>query len=122
MSEEQQSEAQESRYGSRLAHMFGYITPEDRARWEQERAQNTRRIGAIKKGTKSALSSTMEFGERNIGSKLDAAHRVAAQTRFDESHDKIVNKHRDPRTRSIVESVDYEPKDERQEIEPDIEI
>ncbi|MFD2024166.1 MULTISPECIES: hypothetical protein [Promicromonospora] len=122
MSDDQRAEGQQSRYGSRLARMFGYVTAKDRGEWEQERMQNRRNVNAVKKGAKSSLSSMMEFGERNIGSRLDAAHRVAAQTRFEESHDKVVSRHRDPRTRSIVETVDYEPKDERQEIEPDIEI
>lgn len=114
MSDDQQAEA--TRYGSHLAGMFGYITPEDRSRWEQERAQNKGHVNAVKKGAKSSLSSMMEFGERNIGSRLDAAHRVAAQTRFEESHEKVVSKHRDPRTRSIIETVEYDAKDERQEI------
>ena len=120
MSDDQQVE--ETRYGSRLARMFGYITPEDRSRWEQERAQNKRHVNAVKRGVKSSLSSTMEFGERNVGSKLDAAHRVAAQTRFEQSHERVVSRHRDPRSRSIIETVGYDPRDERQEIEPDVEV
>ena len=120
MSDDQQ--AAETWYGSRLARMFGFVTAEDRSRWEQERSQNKGHVNAVKKAAKTSLSSMMEFGERNIGSRLDAAHRVAAQTRFEESHERVVSTHRDPRTRSIVETVDYEPKDERQEIEPDVEI
>jgi hypothetical protein len=122
MSDEKQPEVQETRYGSRLARMFGYVTPEDRSNWEQQRAQNRSHVSAAKKGVKSALGSMMEFGERNIGSKLDAAHRVAAQKHFEESHDRIVSKHRDPRTRSIVETVDYQRTDDREEIEPDLEM
>lgn len=120
MSDDQQID--EIRYGSRLARMFGYVTSEDRGRWEQERAQNREHVSALKRGAKSSLSSMMEFGERNIGARLDAAHRVAAQTRFEQSHEKVVSRHRNPRTRSIVETVEYDAKDERQEIEPDVEI
>jgi hypothetical protein len=119
---QEQNLGQEARYGSRLARMFGYVTPEDRSRWEQMRAQNEPNVSAAKQGAKSLLGSLMEFGDRNIGAKLDAAHRVAAQQRFDESHDKIVNKHRDSKTRNIIESVDYQPKDDREEIEPDLEL
>lgn len=119
---QEQNEGQQVRFGSRFARMFGYVTPEDRSRWEQQRAQNKPNVNATKQGTKSALGSMMEFGERNIGAKLDAAHRVAAQQRFEESHDKIVNKHRDPKTQSIVERVDYEPKEDREEIESDLEL
>ncbi|MEV7867542.1 hypothetical protein AB0P17_15880 [Streptomyces sp. NPDC088124] len=119
---QEQNEDQQVRFGSRFARMFGYVTPEDRSRWEQQRAQNKPHVNAIKHGVKSSLSSMMEFGERNIGAKLDAAHRVAAQHRFEESHNKVVNQRRDPDTRSIIESVDYEPRDDREEIEPDLEL
>jgi hypothetical protein len=119
---QEQGEGQQVRFGSRFARMFGYVTPEDRSRWEQQRAQNKPHVSALRQGATSALSSMMEFGERNIGAKLDAAHRVAAQQRFEESHDKVVNHRRDPNTRSIIESVDYEPRSDREGIEPDLEI
>ncbi|MBD0673920.1 hypothetical protein [Streptomyces sp. CBMA156] len=119
---QEQSEEQQVRFGSRFARMFGYVTPEDRSRWEQQRAQNKPHANAIKHGAKSSLSSMVEFGERNIGAKLDAAHRVAAQQRFEESHNKVVNQRHDPYTRNIIESIDYEPKDGREEIEPDLEL
>ncbi|MEW2413076.1 hypothetical protein AB0953_05040 [Streptomyces sp. NPDC046866] len=119
---QEQSEGQQVRFGSRFARMFGYVTPEDRSRWEQQRAQNKPHVSALRQGAVSALSSMMEFGERNIGAKLDAAHRVAAQQRFEESHNKVVNQRRDPNTRNIIESVDYEPRGDREGIEPDLEI
>ncbi|MGW6600515.1 hypothetical protein [Streptomyces sp. NPDC055036] len=118
----EQLEEQQTRYGSHLARMFGYVTPEDRSRWEQTRAQNKKHVSAAKEGTKSALGALMEFGERSIGAKLDAAHRVAAERRFEESHDRIVSERHNPRTQSIIESVGYEPKDNREEIDPDLEI
>ncbi|MDX2545868.1 hypothetical protein ACOT81_38050 [Streptomyces sp. WI04-05B] len=119
---QEQNEGQQVRFGSRFARMFGYVTPDDRSRWKQQRAQNQPNVSATKQGTKALLGSMMEFGERNIGAKLDAAHRVAAQRRFEESHDKVVNQRRDPNTRNIIESVDYEPRDDREEIEPDLEL
>lgn len=122
MSENQPADQQQERYGSRLAQMFGYITPEDRSRWEQQRAQNKSTVNATKQGAKSSVGSMMEFGDRNINAKLNAAHRIADQQRFDESHEKIVNTRRDPKTRSIIESVDYEYKDDRDSIDPDFEL
>ncbi|MFB7917070.1 hypothetical protein [Streptomyces sp. NPDC056061] len=121
MSNDQQAE-QQPLYGSRFAQMFGYVTPEDRGRWEQQRAQNRKRVSALEQGTKSAGSSMMEFGQRNVDSKLNAAHRVAQQRQFEESHDKITSKRRGPKNESITETVDYEHKDDRQEIEPDFEL
>jgi hypothetical protein len=119
---QEQNEGQQVRFGSRFARMFGYVTPDDRSRWKEQRAQNKPNVSATKQGTKALLGSMMEFGERNISAKLDAAHRVAAQRRFEESHDKVVNQRRDPNTRNIIESVDYEPRDDREEIEPDLEL
>ncbi|MCY0929619.1 hypothetical protein OTB20_26165 [Streptomyces sp. H27-H1] len=99
--DQEQNEGQQVRFGSRFARMFGYVTPEDRSRWEQQRAQNRPNVNAIKQGAMSALSSMMEFGE---------------------SHDKVVNRRRDPNTRTIIESVGPEPEDDREGIEPDLEI
>lgn len=124
MSEQQQDEGQQERYGSRFAQMFGFVTPEDRSRWEQARAQEKPNVGLAKKGMKSGADSMMDFGQQNMRGTLDAAHRVAAQQRFDEEHNKITTRHRDPKTQSIVESVDYEHKDDREtiETEPDFEM
>lgn len=122
MSDNQQADQQQERYGSRLAQMFGYVTPEDRSRWDQQRAQNKSNVNATKQGAKSSVSSMMEFGDRNINAKLNAAHKIVDQQRFDESHDKIVNTRRDPKTRSIIESVDYEYKDDRDSIDLDFEL
>ncbi|NEA20736.1 hypothetical protein [Streptomyces halstedii] len=119
---QEQNEDQQVRFGSRFARMFGYVTVEDRSRWEQQRAQNKPHVNALKLGATTALGSMVEFGERNVGATLDAAHRVAAQHRFEESHNRVVNQRRDPHTRSIIESVDYEPRDDREEIEPDLEL
>ncbi|MEU7315504.1 hypothetical protein [Streptomyces sp. NPDC007083] len=122
MSEGQQVEQQQEMYGSRFAQMFGYVTAEDREHWEQQRAQNKPNVNAIKQGTKSSVGSMLEFGDRNINAKLNAAHRIADQEQFDKSHAKIVNKQRDPKTQSIIETVDYAYTGDRQEIEPDFEM
>lgn len=126
MSEQPQDEGQQERYGSRFAQMFGFVTPEDRSKWEQARAQQKPSVNLAKKGMKAGADSMMDFGQQNMRGTLDAAHRVAAQQRFDEEHDKITSRHRDPRTRSIVESVDYVHKDDREtigtETEPDFEM
>ncbi|MFE7121791.1 hypothetical protein ACFU99_40815 [Streptomyces sp. NPDC057654] len=119
---QKQNEEQQVRFGSRFARLFGYVTPEDRSRWEQQRAQDKPKVNAIKQGMKAAGSSVTEFGELNVRAKLDAAHRVLGQRRFEESHRKVVQQRRDPNTRNIIESVDYEPKDDREEIGPDLEL
>ncbi|MFK0244573.1 hypothetical protein ACIQUM_07730 [Amycolatopsis azurea] len=122
MAEDPQPDQQQPPYGSRLAGMFGYVTPEDRLRWEQQREQNRPRVNAAKLAAKAMAGSMLEFGDRTVHAKLDAAHRVAAQREFDTAHNKVVHKRRDPGSRSIIETVDYEPKDQRQAIEPDWEL
>lgn len=124
MSEEQEraqeQEQQQTRYGSRLARMFGYIRPEDRTRWEQERAQNKKNVSAARHGMKSGVGSMMDFGRRNVDSKLNAVHRMHEQQIFDEGHDKKLTQHLDPHSQSIVESVHYTEKDDSDDIEPDL--
>lgn len=122
MSDGQQVEQPQERYGSRFAEMFGYVTPEDRSKWEQARAREKKKPKALKQGAKAGMGSMMEFGERNLNSKLSAAHRVAAQEEFEESHNRVVTTRRDPRTRSIIEAVDWQERDDRTEIEPDLEM
>lgn len=124
MSEQMQDEGQQERYGSRFAQMFGFVTPEDRSKWEHARAQSKPSVGAAKRGLKSGAEAMMDFGQQNMRGALDAVHRVAAQQRFEEEHNKITTRHRDPRTQSIIESVDYEHKDDRTtiETEPDFEM
>ena len=119
--DDQQDGAHQERYGSRFAQMFGFITAEDRARWEQARAMERPKVNLAKRAMKSGADSMMDFGQQNMRGTLDAAHRVAAQQRFDEEHNKITTRHRDPETQSIVESVDYEHKDAREKLdtEPD---
>lgn len=71
---------------SRLSQMFGFVKPEDRSKWEQARAQNKPRVNSAKQGAKTAMGSMAEFGESIMRSKLSAAHRVAAQAEFEDSH------------------------------------
>jgi hypothetical protein len=122
MSSGQQAEEQQTRFGSRFARMFGYVTPEDRSRWEQIRAQNEPNVNALRQAVQSSVGAMLEFWDRNITAKLDAAHRVVAQQQFEQSHDKIVNTRRDPKSRSIIETVDYAQKDDREEIESDFDL
>lgn len=99
--------------GSLFGGMLGIVTPTDKQRWEQQRAQNAPSVGVFRQALAKGLEAMVEFGEHNLRSGLDAAHRVTAQQRFDESHAKIIGSFTDPRTRSIVETVDYETVDDR---------
>ena len=99
--------------------MFGYVTPEDRSKWEQNRAQNKPRVNALKVAMQSAAGAVMEFGQRNMDAKLKAAHQVVAREQFEESHDKTVTKRQNPRTGAVTETVDYQPKNRQDEMELD---
>lgn len=120
MSNDNDGLAPQSTYGSKLAGMFGMVTSEDRSKWEQQRNQNASGVSATKKAMQASSSAVVDFGDKVMHAKLDAAHRVSAQQGFDESHNKVVNRYRDPKTHSIVEEVDYTPRDP-QEQEPDFE-
>lgn len=107
---------------SRLAGMFGFVTPQDRAQWEQTRQMNKPRVSAVKQGVKSSLDALMHTVDKKLTSQLRATDQVAAQEAFEETNTRSVNKRWDSKTQSIVETVDYEPLDDRQVIEPDFEL
>lgn len=107
---------------SSLASMFGFVTDEDRARWEQRRQANAKNVSGVRQAVSSGLGSLVHALERNVTSELRAAHQVAAQEQFEESNVKTTTKRWDSRKQSIVETVDYSPKDdERHMDEPDLE-
>jgi hypothetical protein len=119
---DQNVETQAERFGSKFAQMFGYVTPEDRGKWEQQRAQNKKSVSALKQAAKMSSGSMMDFGERNINARLTAAHRVVEQTQFDETHTKTTTSRVDPKTQSITESYGYSAKEESENsLEPDFE-
>lgn len=117
--EQAEAESQQERYGSRLAQMFGYITPEDRQRWQQVRATNKKHVSSTKSMMKTGVGSMMDFGNKNMGAKLNAAHRMAEQEAFETTHNKETQRVLGPGG-TIVESVEYTDKDQSDpEIEPD---
>ncbi|WP_181273667.1 hypothetical protein [Brevibacterium oceani] len=112
------AEAEEERYGSRFAQMFGFVTPEDRQRWQQARAQNKKHVSSTKSVMKSGVGSMMEFGDKNMGAKLNAAHRMAEQEVFETSHNKETQRTVGQDGR-VVESVAYTDKEDSAELEAD---
>lgn len=111
MSEETQPRQEQQ--GSRLAEMFGFVTPEDRAKWDQQRraAQVRDQTSVSKSYSKASLNSLLEFGETNVKARLSAAHRVLAQREFDEGHERKVRQGMEGQL--ITEAVSYESKDDR---------
>src|SRR5699024_284239 len=90
-----QVEREPEKYGSKFAQMFGYIRPEDRARWSQLRAENQKKVSTTRQTAKLSSASMLDFGNRNINAKLMAAHRVAEQEKFDTTHAKTVTQDMD---------------------------
>lgn len=121
----EQVEKEPEKYGSKFAQFFGYIKPEDRARWSQLRAENQKKVGSAKQTAKLSTSSMLDFGNRNINAKLMAAHRVAEQEKFDTSHAKTISQSRDPQSQVITETVEYSDlaaDAEQIDVEPDFDM
>ena len=97
--------------------MFGFVTPDDRARWQQSRQAAKHGTSASKKGAKSTVDTLIRSAERKITSKMRAADQITAQEEFEEANTKTTNKKWDAKSQSIVETVDYSPKDGRSEFE-----
>lgn len=106
MSEDAMQQHNEPR-GSKFAEMFGYVKPDDRARWDQQRQAMQRQPGAMRTGVKQSLSSMMEFGQTNVQARLQAAHRIKEQEAFDNRKDRVI-KGDDGEVR--VESMSYRDK------------
>lgn len=91
---------------------FGYVTPEDRAKWDQarsDRARNQHR-SAASEFVKSSMSAMSELNREGIQASLRAAHQVAAQE----------ERKRDTETRRTivqVETVDILERDSRTPID-----
>lgn len=105
--------------GSRLGSMFGYVTPADQMQWAQARQMNQPKVSTAKKSAKAGLESLYSSLERKLTSQLRAADQVAAQARFEEENTRSTSKRWDSKTQSIVETVEFDPVDQRQPIDPD---
>lgn len=105
--------------GSRLGGMFGYVTPEDQLKWQQMREANDPHVNKAKEGLKAMMDSMFDATRRRLDSQLRAADQVAATADFEESNTRSVSKRWDSRTQSIVETVDFEPLDDRTPIDTD---
>ncbi|WP_026927950.1 hypothetical protein [Granulicoccus phenolivorans] len=110
---------QGARSGSRLARMFGYVTPEDRARWEQQRHEQEPALTQLRAAAAASLGALLEWHQTVTGSRFDAEQRTASQARFESSYARTSTRTRDPRTRSITEVVGFTAVDHRPRLEPD---
>ncbi|QNE18093.1 hypothetical protein F1D05_09595 [Kribbella qitaiheensis] len=102
---------------SQIASGFGFVTPKDRAEWEQARQQQqesgTRSAAA--EFVTSSIAAASELGREGIQAKLRAAHQVAAQEERDQT--KQVR-----RTITQVETVDIQERDGRTLVEEGFEF
>ncbi|MFC4048382.1 hypothetical protein ACFOY4_01690 [Actinomadura syzygii] len=97
---------------SQLADCFGFVTPEDRARWEQARQYSQPRVSAAREMITSSLEAAAELAQQGIQAKLRAAYQVEAQ-----------QKERSRTTaRTVTEVVDFEDRDDRREIDQTFEF
>lgn len=104
-------------FNNELTDMFGFVTPEDKARWAQIHASRKPKVNSFKAGLKLGLGSMMEFGQTIMEQRMDAIIKTQRQAEFEEAYDKRVTKQIDPLTGETTTSVNYA----RNEREPDLE-
>lgn len=102
---------------SEIASGFGFVTPQDRAEWEQARhyQQEGRTRSAAAEFVTSSIAAASELGREGIQAKLRAAHQVAAQEERDQAR-------QTRRTITQVETVDAQERDGRDRLEEGFEF
>lgn len=76
-------------FGSRLERMFGYVTEEDRSKWQRDRAENAKKVGLSRDALKSSGGSMLEFSERNLNAQMHTEQQLARKVQFESTHDKV---------------------------------
>ena len=99
---------------SEIAFGFGFVTPEDRARWDQARQyqQEGRPRSAATEFVTSSIAAASELGREGIQAKLRAAHQVAAQDQTKQTR----------RTITQVETIDVQERDGRDRLDEGFEF
>jgi hypothetical protein len=102
---------------SEIAFGFGFVTPEDRARWDQARhyQQEGRPRSAAAEFVTASIAAASELGREGIQAKLRAAHQVAAQEERDQAK-------QTRRTITQVETIDVQERDGRDRLEEGFEF
>lgn len=91
-----------------VSQVFGYVTDEDRERWDRARAKNTREAGTAKHMMKSSAAVAYQLASYGIQAQLNAETQVAARDRNNQNRTKV---------RTITETVDYQPRDDRHRLD-----
>lgn len=101
-----------------VSRMFGYVSPEDQARWQQARAKKDGDLGFFRSFIKGGAESMMEFRQQTLQARLHAAHKVDEQAKFDESHQRRIS----AGPQDITESVEYTPTELREDVTDEMEF
>ncbi|WP_026820058.1 hypothetical protein [Arthrobacter castelli] len=97
-----------------MARGFGFITAEDRAKWDQARQQQApKHVSALKEMMTSAASSASEVGQQKLQARLKAAEQVEEQEKREQSR---------TTRRTINETVDYADRDDRKTLDTGMEF
>lgn len=108
---------EDARFNNTVTDMFGFVTPEDKARWAQVHRERQPKVNSFKQGLKSGLGSMMDFAQNVVDKKLDAIIKTQRQAEFEEMYDRKVSNKVDPETGERITSVNYA----RNDREPDLE-
>lgn len=102
---------------SETALGFGFVTPDDRAKWDQARQyqQQDKTPTAAAQFIKSAIAAASEVGSEQNQARVRAAHQVAAQEERDQSKETR-------RTITHIETVDIQDRDLRHPLDEGFEF
>lgn len=110
MSEVDQQPEKEESYGGRMAGMFGFVTPDDRNRWKQQRESEKATKNKGKKGAGEAVNRMYKTLDR----KHNAMERVVSQADFEQENVKATQMKFDESTQRLEEVVEWTPVSERE--------
>jgi hypothetical protein len=95
-----------------ISGLFGYVTDEDRERWDKMRERNKKDVSTARHMMEKSAGAAHQLARYGIQARLNAETQVAARDRNNQ------NTTTRKQTRTITEeTVDYEPRDTRQTLD-----
>jgi len=97
--------------GHEVADLFGYVTDEDRARWERARERRAKPMGSARQMAQASIQAAHGLAQKGIDAKINGEQYTTSQQIREQSQSK--------KTRTtITETVtDFEDRDNRTPIE-----
>lgn len=120
MSEIEEQPQPVEEYGGMMASMFGFVTDEDRQKWNNQRQADANRKEKSKKGSSKSMNNMYQTLQRKQG----AMERVVTQADFEQANVKATQMHYNAETQKLEETVEWKPtvSDQTQELHSDFDL